>query len=206
MAKADVVYVQTLDGEVSPLEVRPGCTLHDLRVQAAALLGVYMLELELLHGSDPLPADGVVAPTLVGETVIAVAQGLSEAQLRKMNERDGIGRSVLHRAAMRGDAQAARNLLNDERFIEVNSVTKDGRSALHYACEYGQLDAARVLVEHPRFTITDVVASLGVMGKLTAAELAIKYGQFDVAELVGGAPIPRPTKKRTLLSFLRWSK
>jgi ankyrin repeat protein len=95
--------------------------------------------------------------------------------------RNDSGATPLHDAALSGNGKVVELLL--AHGAEVNAVDpKSGSTPLHYAASFGRLDAVKILVGH------GADASRKNAEGLTAAELAVRSGQAEVAKALGKSP------------------
>ncbi|OQS07293.1 hypothetical protein THRCLA_00707 [Thraustotheca clavata] len=103
-----------------------------------------------------------------------------------VNELSLEGYSVLHCAALHGQASIIHELLQHGANTETEAIS--GRRALHYATESGSLEAVQELVSHGAFldakTLTDELTPLhiaGLKGFYSIAELLLQSGANLVA-------------------------
>ncbi len=112
----------------------------------------------------------------------------NEAQLIALQEKNSAGRTVLHEAALLGNAETVRFLLDKvagfatPEYLE--SIDNKGMTPLHLAAEQGRLDVVRLLRDKGSNVCTKNNKDRRVMIPITPILSAAREGFFDVVELL----------------------
>mmetsp|Transcript_56889 Transcript_56889/g.144262 ORF Transcript_56889/g.144262 Transcript_56889/m.144262 type:complete len:522 (+) Transcript_56889:102-1667(+) len=136
---------------------------------------------------DGVESDGVLLKednlTMVADDVLDALLD-AKADVNKGNFVCGVERTVLHEAAVSGDADLARRVLQTGR-ARIDAQDKSGLTALHVAARGRRKEVLRLLVE-ARADVSLTTAGAGGTGGKTAAELARKNGaDASVLALLG---------------------
>jgi len=104
-------------------------------------------------------------------------EGIPFISSEKLNQRDGTGKTVLHRAALSGNNRSVEILV--AAGAEVNAVDEDEKTPIHFAASRGHEAVARTLV----LCDADFTAKDGVSGG-TPLHIAAMFGNTGVCKLL----------------------
>lgn len=123
-------------------------------VTVASLISVDLetLELTLLVEEVPELEPGALRAAIKEQDERRVLQLLRRRQLPGLNQVEPDGRTLLHRALLRGFQEAARVLAAREDFREINAANQGGSTALHLAAYYGFLPVCEAIAARADFT------------------------------------------------------
>lgn len=87
----------------------------------------------------------------------------------------------MHDAAISGNPETCRAILDQPKFTEANAKAKDGSTALHYAAVRGNIEACRAIIEHSKFVEINVK---GGCFQSTALHCAAESGEPEACRAI----------------------